>query len=194
MKLKYSSTAIGALGALGAVVATALAGCGSSNEVVLNTPPAFISGVIQRMSVDGSSNDLLTAGLGKSGLQSAVAPAIADAASPTVAELRRLAIYNNYRALLDMTTKGGFGVLFGPNVDSAGVVGTGEGKIAGIEYIAYSDDGTGKVNVTMMVQIPSTFKPDAPCIITAASSGSRGVYGAIATAGEWGLKKGCAVA
>src|SRR5205085_6226784 len=26
------------------------------------------------------------------------------------------------------------------------------------------------------------------------SSGSRGVYGAIATAGEWGLKHGCAVA
>ncbi len=191
MKLKYSSTAIGALSA---VVATSLAGCGSSNEVVLNTPPAFVSGVIQRMNVDGSSNDLLTAGLGKSGLQSAVAPTIADAASPTVAELRRLAIYNNYRALLDMTTNGGFGVFFGPNVDSAGVVGTGEGKIAGVEYIAYSDDGSGKQNVTMMVQIPSTFKSDAPCIITAASSGSRGVYGAIATAGEWGLKKGCAVA
>jgi hydroxybutyrate-dimer hydrolase len=191
LKYSYSSLAIAVLGAVGA---TTLAGCGSSNEVVLNTPPTFVSGVVQRMSVDGSSNDLLTAGLGKSGLQSAVSPTVVDAASPTVAELRRLAIYNNYRALLDMTTNGGFGVLFGPNVDSAGVVGTGEGKIAGVEYIAYSDDGTGKQNVTMMVQIPSTFKLDAPCIITAASSGSRGVYGAIATAGEWGLKKGCAVA
>jgi hydroxybutyrate-dimer hydrolase len=30
--------------------------------------------------------------------------------------------------------------------------------------------------------------------VTAPSSGSRGVYGAIATAGEWGLKHGCAVA
>src|SRR5207245_7150086 len=36
--------------------------------------------------------------------------------------------------------------------------------------------------------------PNNPCIVTAASSGSRGVYGAIATAGEWGLKHGCAVA
>jgi hydroxybutyrate-dimer hydrolase len=35
---------------------------------------------------------------------------------------------------------------------------------------------------------------DRPCIVSAASSGSRGVYGAIGTAGEWGLKKGCAVA
>ena len=182
------------MGALGAIGATTLAGCGSSNEVVLNTPPTFVSGVMQRMSVDGSSNDLLTAGLGKSGLQSAVSPTITDAANPTASELRRLAIYNNYRALVDMTTNGGFGVLYGPNIDASGVVGTGEGKVAGVEYIAYADDGTGKQNVTMMVQIPSTFKADSPCIVTAASSGSRGVYGAIATAGEWGLKKGCAVA
>src|SRR3546814_1144686 len=33
-----------------------------------------------------------------------------------------------------------------------------------------------------------------PCIVLGPSSGSRGVYGAIGTAGEWGLKKGCAVA
>jgi len=33
-----------------------------------------------------------------------------------------------------------------------------------------------------------------PCIVTATSSGSRGVYGAIAAVGEWGLKHGCAVA
>jgi len=44
------------------------------------------------------------------------------------------------------------------------------------------------------VQIPATFRPDDACIITATSIGSRGVYGAIATAGEWGLKHGCAVA
>src|SRR2546423_15608935 len=45
-----------------------------------------------------------------------------------------------------------------------------------------------------MVQVPSTFKKDRACIITATSSGSRGVYGAIGSAGEWGLKRGCAVA
>ena len=191
MKNRLSLLVTGTVGAMGIA---ALTGCGSSNEVLLNTPPTFVSGVVQRASFDGSSNDLLTAGLGKSGLQSAVAPTITDAANPLASELRRLAIYNNYRALVDITTNGGFGVLFGPNVDANGVVGSGEGKIAGVEYIAYSDDGTGKQNVTMMVQIPSTFNTSAPCIITAASSGSRGVYGAIATAGEWGLKKGCAVA
>jgi hydroxybutyrate-dimer hydrolase len=46
----------------------------------------------------------------------------------------------------------------------------------------------------MMVQIPGTFSTANPCIVTAASSGSRGIYGAIGTAGEWGLKHGCAVA
>jgi len=171
-----------------------LGGCGSSNDVLLNSQPSFVAGVVQRATFDGSGNDLLTAGLGKTGLQSAVSPTINDALNPTAAELRRLAIYNNYRALVDITTNGGFGVLFGPNVDANGVVGTGEGKIAGTEYLAFADDGTGKQNVTMLVQIPATFNAASPCIVTAASSGSRGVYGAIATAGEWGLKKGCAVA
>ena len=188
MKIKFALPMIGAAGVV------ALAGCGSDTQVTLNSAPSFVSGTIQRTVLDGASNDVLTAGLGKSGLQSAVSPLLTDAANPSASELRRLAIYNNYRALVDTTTNGGFGVLFGPNLDANGVVGTGEGKIAGVEYIAYSDDGTGKQNVTMMVQIPSTFKLDAPCIVTAASSGSRGVYGAIATAGEWGLKKGCAVA
>ena len=142
---------------------------------------------------DGVSDDLLTAGLGKTGLGGA-APAIAVPASPTLAELRRLAIYNNYRALVDISPKGGYGTLYGPNVDAAGNVTASEGRIAGEEHIAYADDGSGRQNVTLMVQIPSTFTVANACIVAAPSSGSRGVYGAIATAGEWGLKKGCAVA
>jgi hydroxybutyrate-dimer hydrolase len=46
----------------------------------------------------------------------------------------------------------------------------------------------------MLVQIPAAFKRDRACVVTATSSGSRGVYGAIGSAGEWGLKHGCAVA
>ena len=191
LKRKIALPVIALTGALGVA---GLSGCGSDNVVLLNTAPSFVSSTVQRTLLDGSSNDLLTAGLGKSGLQSAVSPLLSDALNPSAIELRRLAIYNNYRALVDITTNGGFGVLYGPNVDTNGVAGTGEGKIAGVEYIAYSDDGTGKQDVTMMVQIPSTFNASAPCVVTAASSGSRGVYGAIATAGEWGLKKGCAVA
>jgi hydroxybutyrate-dimer hydrolase len=46
----------------------------------------------------------------------------------------------------------------------------------------------------MAVQIPASFDTKAPCLVLGPSSGSRGVYGAIGTAGEWGLKHGCAVA
>ena len=46
----------------------------------------------------------------------------------------------------------------------------------------------------MMVQIPKSFDPQNACVIAAPSSGSRGMYGAIGTTGEWGLKRGCAVA
>ncbi|HUR59997.1 MAG TPA: 3-hydroxybutyrate oligomer hydrolase family protein, partial [Opitutaceae bacterium] len=102
--------------------------------------------------------------------------------------------YNNYRALVDITANGGYGTLYGPNVETFGTPTTGEGRVAGEEHIVFADDGTGRENVTMMVQIPSTFNLDSPCIVSAASSGSRGVYGAIGTSGEWGLKRGCAVA
>jgi hydroxybutyrate-dimer hydrolase len=178
-----------------ALAAVALSACSSSDDdqPTLNSKPDYIKGAIVSTTYDGNGNDLLTAGLGKSGLQGA-APAVADPANPTVEELRRVAIYNNYRALVDITTNGGYGVLYGPNVDVNGVAGTGEGKIAGEEHIAYADDGSGRQNVTLMVQIPATFNAASPCIVTASSSGSRGVYGAIGTAGEWGLKRGCAVA
>jgi hydroxybutyrate-dimer hydrolase len=178
-----------------AMLPLAIAACHSSvNLGDPNVRPDYIKGTIVSTAYDGASNDLLTAGLGKTGLGSATPPVVASPASPTVTELRTLAIYNNYRALLDMTANGGYGLLYGPNVDINGGNTLGEGKIAGEEHLAYADDGTGAQNVTLMVQIPSSFSLDNPCIITATSSGSRGVYGAMGTAGEWGLKHGCAVA
>ena len=36
--------------------------------------------------------------------------------------MRRSAIYNNYRALIDPTAGGGYGTLYGPNVDINGNV------------------------------------------------------------------------
>jgi hydroxybutyrate-dimer hydrolase len=162
-----------------------LAACSSRKDT--NDLPSFVKGTIVKNTYDGTSNDLLTGGLGRSGLQGG-APGFANPASPTAAELRTLAIYNNYRALVDITNGGGYGVLYGPDNDAQG------GRIAGDEWLAYEDDGTGQLNVTIMVQVPASFDPGEPCIVTGTSSGSRGVYGAIATAGEWGLKHGCAVA
>lgn len=158
-----------------------------------NTLPSFVSGTVGVQSYDGNTDDLLTGGLGKDGIASATAPLPANPAAPTAAELRRYAIYNNYRAIVDTTAGGGYGTLYGPNVDAQGNVTASQGKIAGVEYLAYADDGTGRLNVTLMAQIPATFDPANPCLISATSSGSRGVYGGIAV-GEWGLKRGCAVA
>ena len=181
-----------------AAAVLALGGCGGGNSgssgsfEAKNVKPTYL-GTVVTANYDGNSDDLLTAGLGKTGLGGA-APVAANPLSPTGAELRKIAIFNNYRAILDISAAGGYGSLYGPNVDAKGVVTIGEGKIAGSEYIAYSDDGTGTQNITMMVQIPATFNPASACIVTAVSSGSRGVYGAIGSAGEWGLKNGCAVA
>jgi hydroxybutyrate-dimer hydrolase len=76
-----------------------------------NVLPDFVRSAITHNTYDGVTNDLLTAGLGKSGLQGGPPP-VMDSANPTTTELRSLAIYNNYRALLDITTSGGFGVLY----------------------------------------------------------------------------------
>lgn len=176
-----------------------LAACHSGDDSLTPPPqsnvlPNFITSAVSTKSYDGTTDDLLTAGLGKTGLALATAPAIANAAQPTSAELRRLAIWSNYRALVDMTANGGYGRFWGPNVDLNGNDTLGQGMIAGKEYLAFADDGSGTQNVSMLVQIPASFDPNQPCIVTATSSGSRGVYGAISAAGEWGLKRGCAVA
>lgn len=178
-----------------ALAAVAILGaCNGDESAERNRLPGFVSGSVRTTAYDGASDDLLTAGLGKTGLGSASAPGFANAARPTSAELRRLAIWSNYRALVDMSANGGYGRFWGPNVDLDGNDTLGEGKIPGTEYLAYADDGSGSKNVTLLVQVPASFNPAQPCIVTATSSGSRGVYGAISAAGEWALKRGCAVA
>lgn len=173
------------------VAAAALVACGGGGDDI-NQKPAYLGTVVEA-AYDGNVNDLLTAGLGATGLAASAVPADADPLRPTVAELRRRAIHTNYRAIVDTTAAGGFGTLYGPTVAEAGTQFGTDGKIAGTEYLAYADDGTGRQNVTLMVQVPSSFNAANPCIVTSTSSGSRGVYGGIAT-GEWGLKRGCAVA
>lgn len=173
---------------------TLVAGCndgGGSTEY--NTLPANIRNLQPVASYDGVSNDLLTAGLGKTGIGGA-APGFADPVNPTVLELRRRAIYTGYRGVIDPTAAGGYGTLYGPNIDVNGNDTLGEGKIAGKEYLAFADDGSGRKNVTLMVQLPANFDPANACIVTGPTSGSRGIYGALGTAGDWGLKHKCAVA
>lgn len=160
---------------------------GRGGPPILNLPPAGLIGEIRQQYYDGSSDDLLTAGLGQSGLAGG-APAFADPANPTAAELRRLAIYNNYRALVPVAPGGGYGEFFGPAVGSS----TPDGRISGHEWLTLMSSGEQNRH-TVMVQVPDSFDSRRPCMVTAPSSGSRGVYGAIGTGGEWGLKRGCAV-
>lgn len=141
-------------------------------------------GAAQRTTYDGVDDDLLSAGLGLEGLRGAT-PAFADPLRPSAREMRRRAIWQNYRALIDLAPGGGAGELFGPR--------RGE-RIAGVEYLDVSTAPGGAGSHTVLLQIPGGFDPRRPCMVVVASSGSRGIYGALPTAGEWGLRKGCAVA
>ncbi|HEY5559950.1 MAG TPA: 3-hydroxybutyrate oligomer hydrolase family protein [Steroidobacteraceae bacterium] len=169
--------------AAGCVVAVAL-GCAVAAPVFAQERlPAEIAGVPIRRVFDGKDDDLLSAGLGAEGLRGPV-PGFADPLAPTALELRRRAVWTNYRGLADLSEAGGFGRLSGPRA--------GE-RIAGIEYLAAVRKPDGGGITTVMLQIPAQFDPAKPCLVAVASSGSRGVYGALPTAGEWGLRKGCAV-
>ncbi len=56
-------------------------------------------------------DDLLTAGHGLDGLRMAKAPGFMDPAQPTSAELRRRAIWSNWRGIADLSADGGYGTL-----------------------------------------------------------------------------------
>ena len=59
----------------------------------------------------------------------------------TPASLRTAAIYGNYRALVDTSSGGGYGRLYGPLVPPT--TADADGKIYGVEYLAYAK-GKGK--------------------------------------------------
>lgn len=189
--------------ALVVLAAGAVGGCGGDDFLLTNDLPANVtqrsvttySATTAGAGTTAATQDLLTGGLGASGIGNATAPTYADPLNPTALELRRNALHANYRAIVDPAAAGGYGTLYGPNVDAAGVAGPlAGGLIPGREYVATLDDGSGRKKVTMAVQIPDSFNPAQPCLVLGPSSGSRGVYGAIATASDWGLKHGCAVA
>lgn len=65
----------------------------------------------QRISEHRDGDDLLSAGLGLDGLRAMTAPAFANADAPTPAELRRRALWSNWRGIADLAPGGGFGTL-----------------------------------------------------------------------------------
>lgn len=127
-------------------------------------------------------DDLLSAGLGLAGLRSAPS-AFGDPTSPTPQELRRRAIQTNWKAIADLGPLGGYGEVYGHVPE-----------VSGREYQAFAKIPDAHSSHRVLVQIPDAFDAKARCLVVTASSGSRGIYGAIALGGAWGLKRGCAVA
>jgi hydroxybutyrate-dimer hydrolase len=146
--------------------------------------PSFLRGEPVRTTYDGGSHGFLHTGEAPD-VASLIAYVVPAGAAPSPAALRTLQIKGSYLGLLDLTPAGGFGRYYGVISAQAN---------RGDEYIALADNGRGQRNVTIAIQVPSHFNPARPCIITATSSGSRGVFGAAPTPGEWALNKGCAVA
>lgn len=137
---------------------------------------------IQRTTEHRGDDDLLTAGLGLDGLRSAKAPAFADPAQPNASEARRRAIWSSWRGIADLTPNGGYGELYGSAV-----------SVPGRELSALATLPGATQPHRIVLQVPDNFDRARRCLVVAPSSGSRGVYGAIAVAGAWALPRGCAV-
>ncbi len=167
-----------ALAVLGA--AAGLAACASGGARLGKDSTMFHA---VRGSEHRGGDDLLTAGLGLDGLRSPVAPAFADPLRPTPAELRRRAIWSNWRGIADLMPAGGYGTLYGSTA-----------AVPGIEFHALATVPGASQPHRVMVQVPDGFDAARRCLVVTASSGSRGIYGSIAVAGAWALPKGCAVA
>lgn len=127
-------------------------------------------------------DDLLSAGLGLAGLAGAPLP-FADPQHPSAAELRRRAIHTSWKGIADLSPLGGYGTIYG-----------GVPDVAGREYQAFAQLPGANAPHRVLLQLPNNFDTAKRCLLVTASSGSRGIYGAIALAGAWGLPRGCAVA
>lgn len=158
----------------GALVSTSSATAPQAGWVVLD----------QRKTSFAAESDLLTAGLGLSGLQ-APAPMPINPESPTAEELRRLAIHNAWTALSIPRAAGGLGkdALYADLPPVPGLEISALLKLEGAQH-----------PFRVVVQIPDELDTESPCLVVAPASGSRGVYGAIALAGPPAFSRGCAIA
>ena len=164
---------------LGAMVLSACAAPQRAPEAAVSLD--FLTSPIRDTAHRGN-DDLLTAGIGLAGLRGAPTP-FANPEAPTPEELRRRAIQANWKGIADLGPLGGYAQLYGSVAN-----------VPGREYQAFARIPGAHFPHRVLAQIPDNFDTKARCLIVTASSGSRGIYGAIALAGAWGLPHGCAVA
>ena len=155
-----------------------LAACASTPDRM--TPLSFDA---LRVTTHRIDDDLLTAGLGLSGLRNPTPPAFATATAPTPSEVRRRALWTSWRGIADLGVEGGNGEVYGTFA-----------PVVGREFSALAKVPGARQPHRVLVQVPDAFNRARPCIVVTASSGSRGIYGAVAVAAAWGLPRGCAVA
>lgn len=120
-----------------------------------------------------STDDLLTAGLGFSGLRS---PDLPENATPRMA-----AIHKDIRDLVNVSSDDHF-------------LSNAFEKVEGWEHVCLLQLEGWAHAFTVKLLIPKAFDTDRPTLIVAPSSGSRGVTGAIGDVGAWALSSGCAIA
>lgn len=165
--------------ALAAALLLALAGCAGGGA----PRPALDDGALLegwRLETFRGEDDLLTGGLGAEGLRAAAPPAFADPDAPSAAELRRRALWTNWRGIVDLAPRADDAARFAP--------------VPGREFSALLALPGARAPHRVLVQVPDGWAASPGCLVVTASSGSRGVYGAIGSAGAWALRRGCAVA
>ena len=104
MKLPNNTLRLCACAAAIALLAACVSTSSTSGNRMFSQP---------RSSDHRGQDDLLTAGLGLAGLRGMAPPAFADASHPTPEELRRRALWANWRGIADLAVGGGYGEVYG---------------------------------------------------------------------------------
>jgi hydroxybutyrate-dimer hydrolase len=158
-----------------AVLAIVVLSACSGIPTRMGTPGFLLTEV--RVTRHEGADDLLTGGLGLAGLRAPVPPAPADPAAPTAGELRRRALHANWRGIADLAD---------PAYPELA-------PVPGREFSALARVPGARQPHRVLAQVPDAFDAGKRCLVVAAASGSRGVYGAIGALGSWALPRGCAL-
>ena len=147
----------------------------------LGATPSFgeADGVMTTNLTERRLADLAGSGLGLAGMR-ADRPAPADPLSPTDDELRQMALWTNYRGLIDITEGSGFEDRFEFLM-----------PVPGVEVLAWRTLPGMTYPHAVAVLIPDSFDVSAPCIVVVAASAVRNLYGGAGIAGDWALQQGC---